>query len=78
MVSSKASGFLSEQETGDHVARQLWPDPLCTALHPVEGPLLSGIPGKGASDSHTGLAVHLRASLQNPCGGLLESLSLGM
>lgn len=32
----KPSGFLSEQETGDLAAGQLWPDPLCTAPHPVE------------------------------------------
>lgn len=54
MVPAKASGFLSEQETGDRAARQLWPSPLyCPTLW--RAPLLSGIQGKlGANDSCTG------------------------
>ena len=67
----------SVNRKGDSAARQLWPDALCTAPHPVKALLLSGIQGKlGALVQ--GLAVHLRASLQNLCGGLLESLFLGM
>ena len=81
MVSVKASGFLSEQEIGDSAASG-HSCMIFSGLLPTlwRAPLLSGIQGKpGANDSLIqGLAVHLRASLQNPCGGLLESFPLGM
>lgn len=74
MVPAKASGFLSERETGDRAARQLWPDPLCIA--PPSGGPLSSLASRGSWEPMT--LVQGLASLQNLCGGLLEGFSLGM
>lgn len=68
MVSAKASGFLSQQETGDTAARQLCLASLYTALDPV-------IPGKlKASDP---LPVHLRVSLQSLVSGNVRPFAFG-
>lgn len=68
MVSAKASGFLSQQETGDTAARQLCLASLYTALDPV-------IPGKlKASDPSP---VHVRVSLQSLVSGNVRPFPFG-
>lgn len=69
MVSAKASGFLSQQETGDTAARQL-----CLASLYILF-LILWIPGKlKASDP---LPVHLRVSLQSLVSGNVRAFPFG-